>query len=139
MAEPVRFVQRAFVDQLGERILGPFVREGGERRERFDVADRPQPPLDRRPACRVPAIDQIARVRMALEKRRAIASGAGARDRQTEVGDDEVDAIERGDPLAPRGETPIVFRAGIGHGAWGVTKLRLQPPSDDDRSVRESS
>jgi hypothetical protein len=39
-------------------------------------------------------------------------------DRQADVGDGEVDAIERGDPGAPVGEAAFVLRVGINHRGW---------------------
>ena len=57
MAERGRVEQRTGVDDRRIRIGGMFVGVGGQRRERFDIADRPQPLRDRRTVGRMPSID----------------------------------------------------------------------------------
>jgi hypothetical protein len=62
MTDRGRVEQRAAVDERRIGIGRMFVRIGGKRRERFDIADRPQPRLDRQPVRRVPAIDSESRL-----------------------------------------------------------------------------
>ena len=70
MTERGRVEQRAAVDERRIRIGRMFVGVGGQRRERFDIADRPQPLRDRRTVRRMPSIDADRRL-LANQQQRA--------------------------------------------------------------------